>query len=81
MLADYFIINQRKYVDFKEAKFEYINVNAILAWLAGTIGAYIIPGIVHLNSVGVAVITYVILTKLNKNKDIETVEMAKEIAA
>lgn len=81
MLADYFIINQRKYVDFKDAKFEYINVNAILAWLAGTIGAYIIPGIVHLNSVGVAVITYVILTKLNKNKDIETVEMAKEIAA
>lgn len=81
MLADYFIINKRKYVDFKDAKFEYINVNAILAWLAGTIGAYIIPGIIHLNSVGVAVITYVILTKLNKNKDIESVEMAKKIAA
>ena len=75
MQADYFIINKRKYVDFKEAKFEYINVNAILGWFAGVAGAYIIPGIIPLNSVGVAVITYVILTQLKKKKEIKTVEM------
>ncbi|MGL5346887.1 MAG: cytosine permease [Peptostreptococcaceae bacterium] len=71
IIADYFIVNKRKYIDFNKAKFNSVNINAIIAWLAGVIGAYTIPGITPINSVATAVITYVVLTKLNNKKEIK----------
>lgn len=81
MLADYFIINKRNYTNFEEARFKRINISAILGWFAGVIGAYIIPGIIPLNSVGVAVITYVILARLNKKREIKAMEIVNELVA
>ncbi|MBO3446300.1 MULTISPECIES: cytosine permease [Clostridia] len=72
IIADYFILNKAKYVDFKIAKFKNLNINAIVAWVAGVIGAYAIPGITPLNSVLTAIVTYVALSKINtKSNDIE----------
>lgn len=65
IIEDYFILNKRKYTDFKNAKFKSVNINAIIAWIAGVIGAYTLDGITPLNSVIVAIVTYVLLSKLN----------------
>lgn len=81
ILADYFIVHKRKYVDYEHANFKSVNGSALWAWIAGVLGAFVIPGIIPANSVGVSVITYVILTKLDKKKDIEAVKMRKKIAA
>lgn len=69
LIADYFIINKRSYTDFDKNTFKSVNVNAIIAWLAGVIGAYTIPGITPVNSVVTAIITYVVLTKLTNKKE------------
>ncbi len=68
IIADYFIINKRKYADFKTVRFKTININAVIAWLAGVVGAYTIPGITPVNSVATAIVTYVVLTKLTSKK-------------
>lgn len=73
IIADYFILNKRSYTEFKYAKFKTVNINAIIAWIAGVIGAYTLKGITPLNSVIVAIVTYVVLSKLNtksKSNDI-----------
>ena len=75
IIADYFIINKGKYTDFKTTKFKSVNISAIIAWVAGVIGAYTIPGITPVNSVLTTVVTYVVLTKLTTKKEIE-VELA-----
>lgn len=79
LIADYFIINRGKYVDFKHAKFKSVNINAIIAWIAGVVGAYIIPGITPLNSVLTAIITYVVLTKLTVKKEVKIETKEKEV--
>lgn len=62
-------------------------VITISAALSIVIGSFISAGIFtpdfarFAKNKKVAVITYVILTKLKKNKDIESVEMAKKIVA
>lgn len=73
IIADYFILNKRSYTEFEYAKFKTVNINAIIAWIAGVIGAYTLKGITPLNSVIVAIVTYVVLSKLNtksKSNDI-----------
>ena len=70
LIADYFIINKGKYTDFKTTKFKVVNINAIIAWGLGVIGAYTIPGITPVNSVLTTVITYVILTKIELRKEV-----------
>lgn len=73
IIADYFILNKRSYTEFKYAKFKTVNINAIIAWISGVIGAYTLKGITPLNSVIVAIVTYVVLSKLNiksKSNDI-----------
>lgn len=69
IIADYFIVNKCNYTEFKYARFENININAIIAWIAGVVGAFVLPGITPLNSVLVAVVTYVVVTKLTKKKN------------
>ena len=68
IIADYFIINKGKYAEFKSARFKIVNINAIIAWIAGVVGAYTIPGITPINSVATAILTYVVLTKLTSKK-------------
>ena len=75
IIADYFIINKGKYTDFKTTKFKSVNISAIIAWVAGVIGAYTIPGITPVNSVLTTVVTYVVLTKLTVKKEVK-VEVA-----
>ena len=75
IIADYFIINKGKYTDFKTTKFKAVNISAIIAWVAGVIGAYTIPGITPVNSVLTTVVTYVVLTKLTVKKEVK-VEVA-----
>ena len=75
IIADYFIINKGKYTDFKTTKFTSVNISAIIAWVAGVIGAYTIPGITPVNSVLTTVVTYVVLTKLTVKKEVK-VEVA-----
>ena len=75
IIADYFIINKGKYTDFKTTKFKSVNISAILAWVAGVIGAYTIPGITPVNSVLTTVVTYVVLTKVTVKKEVK-VEVA-----
>ena len=75
IIADYFIINKGKYTDFKTTKFKSVNISAIIAWVAGVIGAYTIPGITPVNSVLTAVVTYVVLTKVTVKKEVK-VEVA-----
>ena len=78
IIANYFIINKRKYADFKTVRFKTVNINAVIAWLAGVVGAYTIPGITPVNSVATAIVTYVALTKLtSKNGQ----ELEDKIAA
>lgn len=76
LIADYFIINRGRYTDFKNAKFKSVNVNAIISWVAGVIGAYTIPGITPVNSVLTAMITYVVLTELTKSKEVKEKNIA-----
>ena len=80
LIADYFIINKGKYTDFKTTKFKVVNINAIIAWGLGVIGAYIIPGITPVNSVLTAVITYVILTKIELRKEVG-IKLSEKITA
>ena len=80
LIADYFIINKGKYTDFKTTKFKSVNINAIIAWVAGVIGAYVIPGITPVNSVLTAIITYVVLTKITVKKEVK-LEVEEKIAA
>ena len=75
IIADYFIINKGKYTDFKTTKFKSVNISAIIAWVAGVIGAYTIPGITPVNSVLTTVVTYVVLTKVTVKKEVK-VEVA-----
>ena len=80
LIADYFIVNKGKYTDFKTTKFKVVNINAIIAWIAGVIGAYVIPGITPVNSVLTAVVTYVVLTKLTVKKEAQ-IKSEDKIAA
>ncbi|MGL6107131.1 cytosine permease [Romboutsia sp.] len=73
IIADYFIVNKRVYTSLEYTKFENININAIVAWGAGVVASFILPGITPINSVLVAIVTYVTMSKLNKkilNKDL-----------
>ena len=80
LIADYFIINKGKYTDFKTTKFKVVNINAVIAWGLGVIGAYTIPGITPVNSVLTTVITYVILTKIALRKEVG-IKSSEKIAA
>ncbi|MEW9077632.1 cytosine permease [Terrisporobacter glycolicus] len=74
LIADYFIINKGKYTEFKNTKFKAVNINAVIAWITGVIGAYTIPGITPVNSVLTAIVSYVVLTKLTNQKEVEKEE-------
>lgn len=67
IISDYFIVNKCKYTEFKYTSFKNVNINAIIAWIAGVGGAFLLPGITPLNSVLIAMVTYVAMSKINSN--------------
>ncbi len=74
IIADYFIVSKRKYTKFENTRFENININAIIAWVLGVLAAFLLPGITPLNSVLVAVIAYVVMSKVNNKVKISNKE-------
>ncbi|MCI9062028.1 MULTISPECIES: cytosine permease [Romboutsia] len=78
IIADYFILNKRSYTEFKYAKFKTVNINAIIAWIAGVIGSYTLKGITPLNSVIVAIVVYVVLSKLNTKSKLNDINNSTE---
>lgn len=69
ILADYFIINKRKYDIDQDVDLKAWNIKALIAWtLAGVVGYTVNWGIVSLNSLVVAMVVYVILMKFDKSK-------------
>ncbi len=71
IIADYFLVNKCKYTKFENTKFNNININAIISWGVGVLGSFVLPGITPINSVLSAIITYLLLTKLNNKSYIE----------
>ncbi len=80
IIADYFILNRGKYKNFAEMKFNAINWNAIIAWVAGTASAEFIPGIPPLNGLIGAALVHVVLT-LIVQKIAESKSAAIEVKA
>ena len=66
IIADYFILRKRKYMPMENTVFTSVNKIAVLAWALGAAAAYFLPGIAPINSVVIAVIAYVSLTKVSK---------------
>lgn len=66
IIADYFIIRKGKYIPMENMVFTSVNKTAIIAWLLGLAGAHFLPGIAPVNSVIVAIVAYVGITKLVK---------------
>ena len=62
----------------KYAKFKTVNINAIIAWIAGVIGSYTLKGITPLNSVIVAIVVYVVLSKLNTKSKLNDINNSTE---
>lgn len=69
LIADYFIVNRRKYKKMVEMKFKDVNWAAIIAWIVGVGGAYLIPGVQAINGVLVSMLTFVVATKIIENVD------------
>nr|WP_307992596.1 cytosine permease [uncultured Niameybacter sp.] len=68
IIADYFFINKGKYKDFEEAKFKGVNKVGIIAWALGVLAAHFLPGITPINAVVTAIVGYVLLTEIFKNR-------------
>lgn len=69
LLADYFIVNKRKYAHFSPEAFKKVNFVAILAWAAGLAAAKLIPGIPPLNAVVASAVLYVVVTRFVQYKE------------
>lgn len=63
IIADYFILRKGKYMPMENTVFTSVNKVAILAWVLGAAAAHFLPGIAPINSVVVAIIAHVALTK------------------
>lgn len=78
IIADYFIVNKRSYKNFSSMKFKKININAIIAWGLGVLGAFLLPGITPLNSVLISIVSYSIMNKIN-NKNSKSIFSDQEL--
>lgn len=76
IIADYFFIKRRNYVEFEQVKFKVINWVAMGAWALGVTFAQIMPGITPLNALFGTAIIYIVLTfivaKISKSKEMTT---------
>lgn len=63
IIADYFILRKRKYIPMQNMLFTSVNKVAICAWVLSVAAAHFLPGIAPINSVVVAMLSYVGITK------------------
>lgn len=70
LIADFFLVHKRQYLNMDEHKFCSIRWSAIIAWGLGAIASFTLPGIASLNSVLVSMFSYWILSKFIKAKEI-----------
>ena len=68
IIADFFFVHKRNYMNMEEHKFCDIRWTAIIAWALGAIASFTLPGIASLNSVLISMLSYVILSKIVINK-------------
>lgn len=63
IIADYFILRKGKYMPLENTVFTSVNKVAMISWVLGAAAAYFLPGVAPINSVVVAIIAHVVLTK------------------
>ena len=63
LLADYFLVHQRRYGEYAKTQFEQWNMLALLAWVTGIVASQVLPGIAPLNAVLVTTVMHVVLQK------------------
>ncbi len=64
LIADYLFRNRERYKDFENAKFEVVRWQALVAVAIGVASGQFLPGIVPVNAVLGAMLSYVVLSKL-----------------
>lgn len=67
IIADYFLVNKRRYKSIQKQKFQVVNKVAILTWLVGVVASKFLPGIPPLNSVLVSICFYTLVSKAVKS--------------
>lgn len=75
IIADYFIVRKRKYERIEEAKFNSVDLSAIISWIAGVLVAEFLPGVASLNAVLASLICHIIIKKIMSRREIEKEEM------
>lgn len=70
ILADYFIVNKKKYANFNKVTFKNVNYVAVISWVIGCLAAKFIPGITPVYGVMGAFISHIVLSKLLKTTTI-----------
>lgn len=68
IIADYFFIHKGKYTSLEKANIKAVNKPGIIAWALGVLAAHFLPGITPINAVVAAIVGYVLLTVVFKNK-------------
>ena len=69
IIADFFIVNKRRYSSMEKTKFQSINWVAVAGWIIGSLSAKFIPGITPLNGVIGGALSYVLISKLTNNNE------------
>lgn len=69
LLADYLFIRKGHYPAYEQARFDSVNINAILAWAVGVVAAGYIPGIAPINGVLAAAICHILINKFSLTRN------------
>ncbi|WP_251860047.1 cytosine permease [Clostridium sp. Marseille-Q2269] len=80
LVADYFILNKRKYSKYEDMKFQKVNYIAVISWVVGVISSKVIPGVATINSVIASVVVYVLCSKIISKKSNTGDLIGKEVA-
>ncbi len=75
IIADY-LMNHRRYADFKSARFQTVNWVAILAVAVGIVAGHYLPGIVPVNAVLGGVFSYMLLNPIVNRKSMKLSEVS-----
>lgn len=77
IIADYFIVEKRKYADFESIQFKAVKWTGLIAWALGVTAAKFLPGIPPLNGIVGAAVCYVFISVLEKRIFEKTPEISK----
>lgn len=80
ILADYFLIKKRRYIQLDKVQMKDFNPPAIAAWIIGVLLAKYVPGVPPLNAVFGAAISYSIISALTKVQEEDVSEKVEQYA-